>query len=306
MNVVTRGKGLCIAAFRCFLWGVITVSSAHGVSSLTAERQSARHESAALTEAWEYYDRGEIIEARAIFSAVASNEKADEEDLVQALFGLGWCGRYGRPRPDRSLAQQSFNLIVEQYPDNPATPWALLELGALEVRKERGGGESARPHFKRVLSEYPDSAARHEAVLRLASTYFYELDLPLADRGAELLETHLREEPGNPLAVVMHFRLAQWYNEIHQETGRTLPHARHTALEKMSDPFRWSIMYWQVAEIYRLRLGQPEKAIPFYVKIIVECPQSVHIWSAKQRIETLTGQPWAEVVAEHAEEQLFL
>lgn len=294
------GGVICLAGALC-LAGAVRVAAGNDVAELTRGRRAAGVYAQELSRAWALFDRAEIRDARDLFSDVAESADATEEDRVQALMGLGWCGRFGRPRPDRNLALHSFTELIERHPDHPAAPWALIELGILHTRKERSGGATARPFFQQVLDEYPDSPAIHEALLRLAGTWFYDIDDEYSARGFRHLERHIEEHPGNPLAIIMHFRLAHWSFEVFQDYSRGLPHSRYVAREGMSDPSRWPFINWQVAEVYRLRLGQPDKAIPFYARIILDSPRSMHVLGAKKRIEELTGRSWEEVVAEHRE-----
>jgi len=280
----------CTAAERA---AHVSPTDGDDVAVLTRDKQGALRFTKELAQAWKLYERAQMHEAREAFTKVASAEGAPEPDRVQALFGLGLSCAFGRPSPRREEAQRAFEQIVTQYPHNPAAPWALIELGNLVNRKEPGGGESSRPFYERVLRDYAHSPAIHEAVLRLANTYFYELDPPLADRALELLESHLKLHPDNPLAEVMLFRLGYWYAEVRQDYDRSIVFAEELGRRRMSDPFRWSRQNWHIAETYRMKLGRPAKAVPWYLKIIRETPRSYHTLAAKRRLEEL-GVDWRE------------
>jgi tetratricopeptide (TPR) repeat protein len=171
--------------------------------------------------------------------------------------------------------------------------WALIEIGTLKVDKSRPNQEAGRAYYRRVLADYPDTVAVHEAALRLANSLLYELTDAEMEAGAAILEDHLRRHPDNPLAVIMHFRLDYYYNDIRQDYAACLPHAIKVAEMKFSDPFRWSRQYWHVAEILRLRLGRADEAMQWYRRIMEECPTSEHAYMAGRILqEFATGKGW--------------
>lgn len=59
--------------------------------------------------------------------------------------------------PDPELARQSFQLLLDQYPDNAKVPDAIYKLGRVHFLK--GNRDRARSYLSRVNSEYPDHPA---------------------------------------------------------------------------------------------------------------------------------------------------
>ena len=59
--------------------------------------------------------------------------------------------------PDPELARQSFQLLLDQYPNNPKVPDAIYKLGRVHFLK--GNRDRARSYLSRVTSEYPDHPA---------------------------------------------------------------------------------------------------------------------------------------------------
>lgn len=59
--------------------------------------------------------------------------------------------------PDPELARQSFQLLLDQYPDNPKIPDALYKLGRVHFLK--GNPERSRSYLDRVIKTYPGHPA---------------------------------------------------------------------------------------------------------------------------------------------------
>lgn len=259
------------------------------VAALTEDKQAADRYGAELSQAWGHFHLSAFEEALALFEQVASASDATPPDRIQALFGLGLTRSHRRPFPDPAGAEAAFREIIERYPDNATVPWAMIELGNLVNVKAAGhsGAAAARNWYRDVLERRPGSLAAHEAALRLANSLFYELEPPQSTTALQLLEEHLERHPDNPLATVMLFRLDYWYAQILLQYERALPFAEALSAAGMSDPFRWSRQFWHTAEIHRLALNQPQKAIPWYRRIVEETPGSIHSLSAKQMLDQL-------------------
>jgi hypothetical protein len=240
-----------------------------------------------LGQAWHAFGRSSLEEAEPLFRRVAEARAAPAGERCEALFGLAWCHAYRRPLPDTSGAIAVFTRITQEFPGDALTPWALIELGNLRVKKGQPKQEPGRKFYRQVLAQHPGSPAVHEAALRLANALLHELTEPEMQEGAALLERHLQEHPDNPLAVIMHFRLDYYYGDIRLDYEACLPHAIKVAELKLSDPFRWSRQYWHVAEILRLRLGRPAEAAHWYRRIVDECPTSMQAMAAAEHLAAI-------------------
>jgi tetratricopeptide (TPR) repeat protein len=236
-----------------------------------------------LIQAWHAYGRSNLETAEPLFRRVTEARAAPPPaELCEALFGLGWCHAFRRPLPDTPGAVKIFSRIAREFPADSLAPWALIELGNLQVKKGQPRQEAGRKHYREVLEKYADTPAVHEAVLRLANSLLYEMTDPEMTEGASVLEKHLARHPDNPLAVIMHFRLDYYYGDIRLDYAACLPHAIRVAEMKLSDPFRWSRQYWHVAEILRLRLGRPLEAARWYRRIVDECPTSMQAMASAE------------------------
>ena len=89
------------------------------------------------------------------------------------------------------------------------------------------------------------------------------------------------------MASIMHFRLTHWYEQARRDYDKGLYHALNLAKYKMCDPVRWGPMYWNIAQTLRIRHNKPLEALPWYQKILDDCPRSVLKLSARQIIEEI-------------------
>lgn len=260
---------------------------------LFGPRQHAERYRRELAAAWDAYQRSDLGRAEKAFRHVAAATDAPEPDLVQALYGAGLCREFHRPQADPPGALACFNRIVNEHATSPVAPWALMEIGNLQNDKSQPKQEAAQASYRAVLQRYPESPAADEAALRLADSLFFDLKAPQIKEAAEILKHQLKARPANPLATIMHYRLDYLYGDIAEDYAAALPHAVKVANDKLNDPFRWSRQYWHVAEILRLRLGRTDESVPWYRKIVDECPDSEQSLAAQQMLARIEGREQA-------------
>ena len=300
------GSGIFIPGAALFVLGLLAVEPLpvpaageaipiQGVDVLTRERQGAGRYSESLTEGWRHFHGGRSDQGRTIFENVLESGDATPADRIQALYGIGLCDKFRRPVSRPEAARESFQAIVDEFPKSTVVPWALLELGILERKKwadldHRGSGHEndlAREYFRRILQDYPQSLATHEAAVRLASSWFFEVQPEASIRGVQILEEHLRRHPDNPLASTMHYRIAFWYLSVVQDYPKGVPHFVRQGEMKLCDPFRWGQNYWQIAQFLNDGLNLPEEAVPWYEKVIAEAPGTAMVLSARKDLAHL-------------------
>lgn len=304
-SLVTRNPVIVLSLFLFFAGApILSASSDAGhrdVRFLTREEQSGDRYSAQLAEAWELFKREGASKAATAFKKIYEAADAAPADRVQALFGRGLSHEYTLPFPRPQAAREAFQSLVNEFPENSLVPWSLIELGKLAFKKtanldywnNRNDFSEARAYFRRVIDDYPNSVALHEAVIRLSNTYCFEVEPPLADRGIEILEEHLAKYPDNPLAAGMYVLVSFWLMSVRQDYERAIPYLERLGEIRQGNPYRWSEGYWRVATVWDVGLRRPERAVPWYRKIIEVTPKSRHVLPAKQRLREL-GAPWEE------------
>lgn len=236
------------------------------------------------------------------FEEVAEAADAEVADREQALFGVGMSAVFARPFTQPEKARAAFQAIVDEFPESRLVPWALIELGNLEFERHADFdyeapldiNEVSHRYYRKVIEEHRDSVALHEAVSRLANSYFFEIEPEYAMEGVKILEGHLQEYPDNPLISGMYFMLTKWYHTVHQDYRKSIQFAVRLGEAQLSNPWRWSFVYWHVAQTYRRGLKEVGASIPWYEKIITVTPKSHHVLMAKQVLDRL-GVDWRQL-----------
>jgi tol-pal system protein YbgF len=77
-----------------------------------------------------------------------------------------WLGEAYRVKPDPNAARQTFNTVLEKYPNSTKVADTLLKLGYVEA--EQKNNDKAREYLNRVSTEFPNTAAAHAAAKKLA------------------------------------------------------------------------------------------------------------------------------------------
>jgi tetratricopeptide (TPR) repeat protein len=260
------------------------------VKVLTRERQGGQEYKDDLKKAWRAFDIGDTRTVHELFTRVSEKADATDAEKVQALFGLATNYQFAIPKGKPDKAREYFQRIVDEHPKNTVAAWALLKLGILEGSADLEARNRAKVFYQRVRDEYPTSLAIHEATLRIAMGYFFDMEPEQVAIAIEMLEKHMKDYPDNPLASIMLFRLSYWYSEIERDYEKSIKHGLVLGEMKMADPQRWGMQFWGVAQTLRYRLNQPEEAIKWYQKIIDDCPRYYLVLPARRAIAELTEQ----------------
>jgi tol-pal system protein YbgF len=77
-----------------------------------------------------------------------------------------WLGEAYRVKPDPNAARQTFNTVLEKYPNSTKVADSLLKLGYVEA--DQKNNDKAREYLNRVSTEFPNTAAAHAAAKKLA------------------------------------------------------------------------------------------------------------------------------------------
>ena len=261
------------------------------IAFLTSERQHAEKYADDLKKAWRAFDISDTDRAEKIFKKVLNAKDAAEVERVQALFGLGTNYQFAVPKEKPDKARECFQRILDEYPDNSIAVWSLLKMGVLEGTDSAEARERGRQYYNNVLQRHPGSLAIHEAALRLAGGYFYELEPEMAAKGIQTLEEHMEKYPDNPLASVMLFRLQFWYAEVNRDYDKSVEYGLELGEFMMADPQRWGIQLWSLAQMMRIRQNRPVESLKWYKKIVEVCHDyPFMVLSAKEIINEITMQ----------------
>ncbi|WP_394752625.1 tol-pal system protein YbgF [Crenothrix sp.] len=78
-----------------------------------------------------------------------------------------WLGEAYRVKQDNDAAKAAFNKVVDNYPNSPKVPDALLKLGYIEI--ELNNADKAREYLTRIRTDFPNSNAAYLASKKLAT-----------------------------------------------------------------------------------------------------------------------------------------
>jgi hypothetical protein len=179
----------------------------------------------------------------------------------------------------------------------------MVEIARMYNIREEDQQTKAKEIYRKVLDDYPESLAVHEAALRLAHIYFFNPERDSSEKGVAVLEEHLAKYPENPLASIMHFRLVHWYEQAFRDYENGLRHAFALSKYKMADPWRWATMYWNIAQTLRVRFGKEEESLKWYKKILTDTSRDAMGLVTKQVIAEIEGKT-VEQVEQEIEEMI--
>lgn len=112
-------------------------------------------------------------EALSLFDTLLADH-SDSDLLADIYFSRGYAYQVNKD----SRAADDYEFMVAQYPDHPAAPNALLQLGRMAL--EAGDYSSAQAVYQQLLDTYPESAPVNPAKMELGLCYKNTGDLTRA------------------------------------------------------------------------------------------------------------------------------
>lgn len=76
-----------------------------------------------------------------------------------------WLGEAYRVKPDANAARQSYNTVLEKFPNSTKVAESLLKLGYIEIDEKNN--DKAREYLTRVTREFANTPAAHSAQKKL-------------------------------------------------------------------------------------------------------------------------------------------
>lgn len=113
-------------------------------------------------QAYETLRNGHNAQAIKLFEALYADYPTGEfGDNAQY-----WLGEAYKITRELDKARAAFNQVINQYPDSPKVPDALLKLGYIEFEQQNMA--KARDYLTRITTSYPTTTAAHLATKKLA------------------------------------------------------------------------------------------------------------------------------------------
>ena len=192
----------------------------------------------------------------------------NDPGLAQALYEVG--ATFGNARQyDKATAE--FNQVITTWPDSDYAMLAKVGLGLIQVGQGHDtAGETA---FQKLLGDHRNHPKLAQAAHLMAEAYFYRA-MALEQEDAKLVGSAkyaeiVREQRQSEAVKGYYEKAIQKWRVIIEE----LP------------PTPYTVQAWYfTGVIYRRHLGQPEKALPYYEKVVSEWPDYDHAWSAQAMI----------------------
>jgi TolA-binding protein len=192
----------------------------------------------------------------------------NDPGLAQALYEVGATFASAR-QYEKAIAE--FNQVISTWPDSEYVMLAKVGLGLIQVGQ--GDDSDAEAIFEKMLNDCRDHPKFAQAVHLMAEAHFNR---------AMALEQEEAKRVGSAK-----------YAEIvrQQEQSEGVKRNYQKAIEKWRiiiedlPPSPYTVQAWYfTGVIYRRHLGQPEKALPYYEKVISEWPDYDYAWSAQAMI----------------------
>jgi len=224
------------------------------------------------------------------------------EGWQQATFGLATCKQQLMPIEAESIAWAVtlFTDLVERCPDSRFTPRAYLNLGRIaELRDYRGDQpdvDTARKHYRTVMTRWPVDSIAGEAAFRLGSSHLATMLPKEFEIGVKVLTDWLSAHPQDPLAAGMWQYLGDcWFQQKDNfsEAYACYQQADAIGLQWRS---REHLVWWRMARIAELHIKDNDAAIRYYTKICTDAQTSGKAFEAQIRL-SLLGAPIPDLTA---------
>ncbi|UCF88787.1 MAG: tetratricopeptide repeat protein, partial [bacterium] len=150
-----------------------------------------------------------------------------------------------------NLLENTVDILMKIYPDNQATPRAILALG--EISLNTGELSRARSHFSLLIRSYPDTDQSDRARLLMARTFFKEADFRQAAAWFRLSWRKTRDAGIGEEAHRLHVYSLFKYAEELSVTGKTMEAAeRFEALHRrFPDSDVAQVSLYNAGKLYR-------------------------------------------------------
>jgi len=247
---------------------------------------------ASVDQAWDQMRLGHWDEAEKNLADVPS---LDAGAVCRTRFAEGMLWQNRRPGSDPAKAAAAYEWILQNHPQDPMAPWALLELARmpdLDVLNPRL--EEAIPIYQRLMSEYPQSAAAQEAALFLGDALFAARGEAGAQEAVAMLEEWMKGHPDpdyRSTGELLLGKLNRYPLKNYPEAVRHLRAALDAGLRSSSERL---IAYWTIATLAERELKDRNLAVQYYTGLLDEFPHHRTAYMAKQRLLAL-GAPVPEI-----------
>jgi hypothetical protein len=234
--------------------------------------------------------------ATRMFERARSDAEDRSPEWVEATLGLAICLHHRQPdeKRDKDRAAVLYDTVIELTDGNGLQPLALLlrarVADQLDYVDDERDIEKARELYGRILRDWPKSRHIHQAALYRAQDLIFTMDPEKARAGVGEMQAWLAKHPENPLAALQWSLIGQAQMYPLKDDAAALAAFEKALAGGLPQQVRRDSFYWRNARLAE-QVGDKEKAISYYARIITEVARSAFAYEAQLRIKKLGGTP---------------
>ena len=150
--------------------------------------------------------------------------------------------------------------------------------------------DGAREIYRQVITDFDGQTFAEEATVRLANSYFADLENPdSADEGVRLLQDYLATHSGGRLEVVMWQQLGLAFERLKHDPAQSLAAYEKARELGFSLPVKKDKEMWKMSQLAE-EAGELQAAAVLYHRILTETPRAAEGTLARRRLTELVAQ----------------
>jgi tetratricopeptide (TPR) repeat protein len=259
-----------------------------------ARKEEIQDPAESVRSAWNDYRLGEFRRSVTTFDAAIASTPEDDENHLQALYGLATCWNLRLPAADqdKERAAQLYGKVLQLAPRHDLAAWSLLGLARMKHLVpvgEEPDYAAVRAAYQKVVDQFPGHLAAQEAFLYFNATLVATLKTKECQESAAALEKYVAQDDA-AFRSAAHSLLTVAYAAMDMQPQRLV--AEIKSLETLevdpSNPFNeLSGRYWNIATIAEFELGDFATARKYYQKLLDEYPTDVKKYSVKVALKRM-------------------
>jgi TolA-binding protein len=197
------------------------------------------------------------------------NHYRDHPGLTQAIYEVGCtfsnAGQFGE-------AAQELNQVITRWPNSDYALKSKVKFGLMQVRQ--GNGQAAEATYQKIMTDYANHPKLAEAIDLMAEGYL--------DQGIALEKAEAKRVGSAEYAKIVR---EKGRAEVVQSCYRRAIEKWRIIIEKLPPTVPQAARAWYFTGVaYRRHLGDAEKAIPYYQKVVETWPDYEYAWSAQSML----------------------
>ncbi len=260
-----------------------------------AQHSTTEVSGSALERGWNSYRLGEYDLAVTAFDEARASLPIDSNDFRFATYGLAttWNLRTPVGDQDKDLAKSLYEEVVASAPDSDLAAWSTLAMARMDHLVPVGEDPDyavVRAGYEKVVAQYPDHIAGHEAFMYLQSIRVQTLNPDQVRDAADALEGFVLRYPESQFMSAVQALLSACYEVLKKPELQLAAEIRalDTIPVDASNPkVENSGRYWRIATIAEFEAGDFETARRFYRRLIDEYPQDIRIYASEQALKRM-------------------